>query len=45
MIWMKNERVILGQSLAKSVDFGERENEMGVVGEDDDVAVCDWLEY
>ena len=31
MIWMKNERVILGQSLAKSVDFGERENEMGVL--------------
>ena len=25
MIWMKNERVMLGQSLAMSVDFVERE--------------------
>ena len=31
MIWMKNERVMLGQSLAMGVDYGERENEMGVL--------------
>ena len=44
MIWMKNEGVMLGQSLAMSVDFG-REKLDGFVGEDDDVSAPNWLEY
>ena len=31
MIWMRDEKVMVGQSLAMDVDFGERENKMDVL--------------